>query len=143
MHDIGKVAIADEILNKPGRFTNEEFEIMKKHSVYGYEILRNSTKKLLKNAAIVAYEHHEKWDGTGYPRGLEGEQIHIFGRITAIADVFDALGSDRVYKKAWDDEKIFNLFKEESGKHFEPKLIDVFFDNLDEILKVRDSLKDT
>ena len=142
MHDIGKVGIPDDTLNKPARFTPQEFEIMKKHSTLGYEMLKKSKRELLNNASIVAYTHHEKWDGSGYPRGLKGEEIHIYGRITALADVFDALGSDRVYKKAWDDEKIFALFKEESGKHFDPKVVEVFFDNLDEILKIRDSLKD-
>jgi len=142
MHDIGKVAIADAILNKPARFTPEEFEIMKEHAKLGYEMLNHSTRPLLQMAAIVAYEHHEKWDGTGYPRGLKGEEISIYGRITALADVFDALGSNRVYKPAWDDEKIFNLFKEERDKHFDPKLVDIFFENKDEFLAIRDSLKD-
>jgi HD-GYP domain-containing protein (c-di-GMP phosphodiesterase class II) len=142
MHDIGKVAIPDAILNKPGRFDEFERKIMDTHAVLGYEMLKHSNRLLLKTAATVAYEHHEKWDGSGYPRNLSGENIHIYGRITALADVFDALGSDRCYKKAWDDEKIFKLFKEEKGKHFDPKLIDIFFDNLDEFLKIRDSLKD-
>jgi putative two-component system response regulator len=142
MHDIGKVAISDEILNKPAKFTQNEFEIMKTHSTLGYEILKNSKKELLKNAAIVAYQHHEKWDGSGYPRGLKAEEIHIYGRITAIADVFDALGSNRVYKNIWNDEEIFNLLRKESGKHFEPKLVEIFFDNLNKILKIRDDLKD-
>ena len=97
---------------------------------------------ILKAAAIVANEHHEKWDGSGYPKGLGGEDIHIYGRITALADVFDALGSDRVYKEAWSDEKIFNLFKEERGNHFDPTLVDIFFEHLDEFLKIRDSLRD-
>jgi HD-GYP domain-containing protein (c-di-GMP phosphodiesterase class II) len=119
MHDIGKVAIPDAVLNKPGRFDEAERKIMDTHAALGYEMLKHSNRALLKTAAIVAYEHHEKWDGTGYPRGLSGENIHIYGRITALADVFDALGSDRCYKKAWDDEKIFNLFKEEKGKHFD------------------------
>ena len=142
MHDIGKVAIPDAVLNKPGRFDEAERKIMDTHAALGYEMLKHSNRPLLKTAAIVAYEHHEKWDGTGYPRGLKGEDIHIYGRITALADVFDALGSDRCYKKAWDDEKIFNLFKEERAKHFDPRLIDIFFDHLDEFLKIRDSLKD-
>ena len=142
MHDIGKVAIPDAVLNKPGRFDEAERKIMDTHAALGYEMLKHSNRALLKTAAIVAYEHHEKWDGTGYPRGLSGENIHIYGRITALADVFDALGSDRCYKKAWDDEKIFNLFKEERAKHFDPKLIDIFFEHLDEFLKIRDSLKD-
>jgi len=142
MHDIGKVAIPDAILNKPGRFDEEERRVMDTHAKLGYEMLKNSHRPLLQLAATVAYEHHEKWDGSGYPRKLQGEDIHIAGRITAVADVFDALGSDRVYKKAWDDERIFNLFKEERGKHFDPKLIDIFFDNLDEFLKVREQFKD-
>ncbi|WP_373020867.1 HD domain-containing phosphohydrolase [Sulfuricurvum sp.] len=143
MHDIGKVAIPDAVLNKPGRFDEEERRIMDTHAVLGYEMLKHSNRSLLKTAAIVAYEHHEKWDGSGYPRKLCGEEIHIYGRITALADVFDALGSDRVYKKAWDDEKIFALFREERGKHFDPALVDIFFDHLDEFLTIREHLKDT
>ena len=142
MHDIGKVAIPDAILNKPGRFDENERKIMNTHAALGYEMLKHSNRPLLKMAAIVANEHHEKWDGTGYPKGLSGENIHIYGRITALADVFDALGSDRVYKKAWDDERIFNLFKEERGKHFDPKLVDIFFEHLDEFLKIRETFKD-
>ena len=142
MHDIGKVAIPDAILNKPGRFDETEREIMNTHAKLGYEMLKHSNRPLLKMAAIVANEHHEKWDGSGYPNGFKGEDIHIYGRITALADVFDALGSDRVYKKAWDDEKIFNLFKEEKNKHFDPKLVDIFFKHLDEFLKIRETFKD-
>ena len=142
MHDIGKVAIPDAILNKPGRFDDAEREIMNTHAQLGFDMLKHSNRALLKMSSIVAYEHHEKWDGSGYPRGLSGEDIHIYGRITALADVFDALGSDRCYKKAWDDEKIFNLFKEERAKHFDPKLVDIFFEHLDEFLVIRDSLKD-
>ena len=142
MHDIGKVAIPDAILNKPAKFDEHEREIMNRHSTIGYEMLKHSNRELLKTASIVAYEHHEKWDGSGYPRGLKGEEIHIYGRITAIADVFDALGSDRCYKKAWELDKILNLFKEERGRHFDPVLIDLFFENLDEFLKVRETFKD-
>jgi len=142
MHDIGKIAIPDNILLKPGILNKDEFEIMKKHSEMGYEVFKNSKRALLKTAAVVAYEHHEKWDGSGYPRGLKGESIHIYGRITAIADVFDALGSSRIYKKAWDDKKIFKLFKEESGKQFDPNLINIFFKNLDDFLKIRDKFID-
>ncbi len=142
MHDIGKVAIPDAILNKPGRFDEAEFELMKKHAELGYEMLKASHRPLLEAAAIVAYEHHEKYDGSGYPRGISGEAIHIFGRITALADVFDALGSERVYKQAWDDERIFQLFREERGKHFDPKLVDIFFDHLDEFLAIRAKFRD-
>ncbi len=142
MHDIGKVAIPDAILNKPGRFDDDERRIMETHAALGYDMLKHSNRALLKAAAIVAYEHHEKFDGSGYPRGLSGEAIHIYGRITALADVFDALGSDRVYKKAWDDERIFTLFKEERGKHFDPRLVDIFFEHLDEFLSIRATFKD-
>ena len=142
MHDIGKVGIPDSILNKPGRFNDEERQIMNTHSQLGYDMLKHSNRDLLKLASIVAYEHHEKWDGTGYPNRLKGEEINIYGRITALADVFDALGSDRIYKKAWNDEKIFKFFKEESGKQFDPKLVDLFFENISEFLYVRDTLRD-
>lgn len=142
MHDIGKVAIPDAVLNKPGHFDEEERRVMETHAALGYDMLKHSSRKLLQAAAIVAYEHHEKWDGSGYPRGLAGENIHIYGRITALADVFDALGSDRVYKKAWDDERIFTLFKEEKGRHFDPQLIDIFFDHLDEFITIRETFKD-
>ncbi|MGE4455488.1 MAG: HD domain-containing phosphohydrolase [Arcobacteraceae bacterium] len=142
MHDIGKIGIPDAILNKPAKFTPEEFEIMKNHAVIGFKMLNGSDRKLLKTSATIAYEHHEKWDGSGYPRGLKGEEIHIYGRITAIADVFDALGSDRCYKKAWDLDRILNLFKEEKGRHFDPVLIDLFFENLDKFLAIRDTYTD-
>lgn len=142
MHDIGKVGIPDNILNKPGKLTPEEFEIMKTHAQLGYDMLKHSKKKILQAAAIVAGEHHEKYDGSGYPHGLSGENIHIYARITAVADVFDALGSDRVYKKAWKDEDIFSLFKEQSGKHFDPKIIALFFENLDAIFEVRKMFQD-
>jgi len=142
MHDIGKVAIPDAILNKPGKLTPEEFEVMKTHAQLGFEMLNTSDRRILKVAAIVAHEHQEKYDGSGYPQGLKGNEIHIYGRITALADVFDALGSDRVYKKAWSDERIFAMFKEESGGHFDPKLVNIFFDNLEEFLDIRTRLKD-
>ena len=143
MHDIGKIVIPDNILKKPGRFDENERYIMNTHAELGYHMIKNSKRPLLKAAAIVAYEHHEKWDGSGYPNGTSGQDIHIYGRITALTDVFDALGSDRVYKKAWSDERIFSLLKEERGKHFDPKLVDLFFENLDTILKVRSEFQDT
>ena len=142
MHDIGKVAIPDSILKKPGKLTDKEWKIMRTHSKLGYNILKNSPRPILRAAALVSYRHHEKWDGTGYPNGLAGEKIHIFGRITAIADVLDALGSQRVYKKAWDLEKILDYFKEEKGKHFDPSLVDLLLDNLDKFLLIRDKFKD-
>ncbi|QSZ40986.1 HD domain-containing protein [Sulfurimonas aquatica] len=142
MHDIGKVGIPDAILNAPRKLTFDEFKIMKTHAQLGYEMLKSSNKPILKAASIVANEHHEKWDGSGYPNGTSGEDIHIYGRITAIADVFDALGSERVYKKAWELDDILELFKQESGKHFDPKLILLFIDNLDKFLLIRDKYID-
>lgn len=142
MHDIGKVGIADSILKKPGKLTDDEFEIMKTHAEIGYSILKGSKREVLKAAAVVAHEHHEKWNGNGYPRGLKGEEIHIYARITSLADVFDALGSERCYKKAWDDERIFALLKEESGEYFDPKLVELFFDNFLEFDNIRVKYKD-
>ncbi len=142
MHDIGKIGIPDSILNKNGKLDSSEWEIMKTHAQLGYDILKNSKREILQAAGIVSYTHHEKWDGSGYPLGLKGEEIHIFGRITAIADVFDALGSERVYKKAWPLEDILKLFNEEKGKHFDPSLIDVFMNNLDDFLEIKEKYKD-
>lgn len=142
MHDIGKVGIPDSILNKAGELTSEEFALIQSHTVLGYNILHTSKREILKTAAIVAYEHHEKYDGSGYPRGLKGEDIHIFGRITAVADVFDALGHERVYKKAWEMERILEFFQKQSGKHFDPKLVELFFDNIEQFLKIKEELED-
>lgn len=142
MHDIGKIAIPDAILNKPGILTNEEFEIIKTHAQKGHDMLEISNRPLLKVASQIALSHHEKYDGTGYPNNLKAEDIPIFGRITALADVFDALGSDRCYKKAWELEKVFEFIKEQKGKHFDPKLVELFFENLDQILNIRDDYKD-
>ncbi len=142
MHDIGKIGIPDSILNKNGKLDPDEWEIMKTHASIGYEILKSSKRDILQAAAVVSHTHHEKWDGSGYPLGTKGEDIHIFGRITAIADVFDALGSERVYKKAWPLEKILDLFNEEKGKHFDPNLIEIFMENLEDFLQIRDKYKD-
>ena len=142
MHDIGKVGISDAILHKPDKLTYEEFEIMKKHAQLGYNMLKGSERIILKSASIVAHEHHEKYNGKGYPRGLKGVQIHIFGRITAIADVFDALGSERSYKKAWPDEKILQLFRDERGEHFDPILIDLFIENKEKFYEIREKYKE-
>jgi response regulator RpfG family c-di-GMP phosphodiesterase len=139
MHDIGKVGIADEILNKPAKLTDLEFDIMKTHAELGYEMLKHSNRPILTASAQIALTHHEKYDGSGYPKGLRGEDIPIFGRITAIADVFDALGHDRCYKKAWELEEILKLFSEQRGQHFDPVLIDLFFENLDKFLEIRNS----
>jgi len=139
MHDIGKIAIPDAVLNKPGQFNPQEREIMQTHTHLGHDILKHSKRTLLQVASIIAYEHHEKYNGEGYPRGLKGEEIHIYGRITALADVFDALSSERVYKSIWDDEKIFQLIHSERGKHFDPDLVDIFFKHIDTFLAVRDN----
>jgi len=142
MHDIGKVAIPDNILKKPGKLTLEEFKIMQTHAQLGYDMLKHSKRDILSAAAIVAHEHHEKYDGSGYPNSKKGEDIHIFGRITAVADIFDALGSDRCYKRAWELDKIIDLLVREKAKHFDPVLIDLFLENIDEFLEIRDRLKD-
>ena len=136
MYDVGKVAISDSILLKPEKLTDSEFEIMKTHSEIGYSILQCGEREILKTASIIAYEHHEKYDGSGYPRGLKGENIHIYGRITAIADVFDALMNKRIYKEAWDLPKVLEFMKEQEGKHFDPILLDIFFNNIDTIKEI-------
>lgn len=142
MHDIGKIGIVDSILLKPGKLSSEEYAIMKTHTTIGYEILRFSSYKLFQMAAIIAREHHEQWDGNGYPRGLSGEDIHILGRITCLVDVFDALTSDRVYRKAWDFEKTMDYIKEGSGKHFDPHLVDLFQENPGHIKEIMIRYKD-
>lgn len=136
MHDIGKVAIPDSILKAPRKLTEDEFETMKNHTTIGYEMLKGSNQKLMQAAAIVAHEHHEKFDGTGYPRKLKAEEIHIYGRITAIVDVFDALLSKRVYKDSWAIQDVIKLLYEESGKQFDPKLIKLFIKNLEDFLVI-------
>ncbi|NOQ35686.1 MAG: response regulator [Methylococcaceae bacterium] len=138
MHDIGKVGIPDAILLKPGRLDSAEFELMKEHAKIGYEILSGSASQLMQMAADIALTHHEKYDGSGYPNGLKGEDISIYGRIIAVADVFDALTSSRPYKKAWPTEDAMNYLKENSGKHFDPLCIDAFFKKWDEVLEIRD-----
>ncbi|MDR3158914.1 MAG: DUF3369 domain-containing protein [Zoogloeaceae bacterium] len=142
MHDIGKVGIPDSILNKPGKLTPEEFEIMKKHAEIGKELLSGSNSRLLDLSAIVAHEHHERYDGKGYPRGLKGEEIHVYGRITAIADVFDALGNPRCYKDAWPIDEVFDYMREQRGLQFDPGLIDLLFARKEEMLRIRESFKD-
>ncbi|KIL40478.1 hypothetical protein SD70_12910 [Gordoniibacillus kamchatkensis] len=142
MHDVGKVAIPDAILTKPGQLTAEEFDIIRTHTNIGYAMLNHSDRKIIKAAAIIAHQHHEKYNGQGYPKGLAGGQIHIYGRIAALADVFDALGSDRVYKKAWPLEEIVDFIKKESGQHFDPDLVDIFLRNLPEFLSIRERYSD-
>lgn len=136
MHDIGKIGIPDSILLKPAKLTEEEYTVMRTHANIGYEILKKSDRPILKAASIISYEHHEKWNGSGYPRALEGEEIHIYGRITALADVFDALSCKRVYKKSWPMEDILEYIKSERGKHFDPNLVDLFFENIDQFIEI-------
>ncbi|UEM01498.1 response regulator [Skermanella rosea] len=142
MHDVGKVAVADEILFKPGRYTPEEYEIMKLHTVHGYRILDDSSSPLIRLAASIALTHHEKYDGTGYPEGLKGEEIPLAGRIIAIADVFDALTTRRPYKAAWSLEEALAFLRDNAGTHFDPVCIDAFFANLPAVLKIRAEFTD-
>ena len=133
MHDLGKVGIPDAILNKPGRFTDDEYTVMKTHSEIGYNMLHNSKRKLLRFAADIARSHHERWDGRGYPKGLAGEEIPLAGRICAVADVLDALSSPRCYKQPWPEEKVKEEFQKQRGAQFQPELVDVLMAHWDEI----------
>lgn len=142
MHDIGKIGIPDSILLKPGKLDIDEYDVMKTHAQIGYDIMKNSNRPLLKAAAIIAHEHHEKWDGSGYPKALKGKEIHIFGRITALADVFDALSCERVYKKPWPMEQILELIHTEKGKHFDPTLVNLFLDNIEKFIAISKELQD-
>ncbi len=137
MHDIGKIGTPDSILNKPGKLTYEEYEIMKEHATLGYTVFKNSNKNMMRAAAIIANEHHEKWNGKGYPSGLVGEDIHIYGRITALADVVDALTNKRCYKEPWEMERVISLLKEERGEHFDPQVVDVFLDSIEEYREIQ------
>ena len=132
MHDVGKIGVPEAVLNKPGKLTDAEFEVIKKHARTGYEILKKSNRSIMKTAAIVALQHHEKWDGSGYPQGLFGEDIHIYGRIAAIADVFDALSHKRCYKNPWNLNQIVDLFEKESGSHFDKTLTEIFLFYIEE-----------
>ncbi len=142
MHDVGKIGIPDRILLKPGRLTPEEFEIMKQHAEIGFRILSGSDSPLLTLAASIARTHHERWDGTGYPRGLRATEIPIEGRIAAVADVFDALTSRRPYKPPWTVEDALDLLRDGRGRHFDPELVDLFVESLDEILEIRERFRD-
>jgi len=143
MHDVGKIGISDLILYKNGRHTPEETGIMRQHALIGYEILRGSQSELLNTAATIALTHHEKYDGSGYPRGLAGRDIALEGRIVAIADVFDALTSKRVYKPAFPLEQATQIMNEGRGSHFDPDLLDLFWDGLNEVMEVKARYTDT
>lgn len=142
MHDIGKVGIADHILLKPGRLTPDEFEIMKQHAIFGYEILKGSSSRVLQAGADIARAHHEKFDGSGYPNGLAGDAIPIFSRIVAVADVFDALTSERPYKKAWALDRAADHIKASAGTHFDPECVNTLFAHWDEALEIRQRFGD-
>ena len=142
MHDIGKIMVPDAILLKEGKLTKEEWEIMKTHAHIGFEMLSSSRKPLLKMAATIAKEHHENWDGSGYPEGLSGEQIPIEARIMALVDVFDALGAKRCYKEPWSLEDIRGFIADNRGVKFDPQLVDLFFDSFDEMVATRDRYPD-
>jgi len=137
MHDVGKIGIPDSILSKPGKLEPGEWDIMTEHPIIGGEIIGEHDDELMVTARVVALTHHEKWNGTGYPNGLSGENIPIEGRIAAIADVFDALTSERPYKEAWSVEKAFDLILKTRGEHFDPKLVEVFFSNVQEIMSIK------
>ena len=140
MHDVGKIGIPDSILSKKGKLTNKEFEIIKTHCTLGARLLSNSNSEILQLAESIAFTHHEKWNGNGYPQGLSGEGIPIEGRIIALADVFDALTSKRHYKEPYPVEIECNIIREERGKHFDLEMVDVFLDNLNEIIKMHTTL---
>ncbi len=142
LHDIGKISIPDNILLKQGPLNKEEWEIMKKHTIIGAQLLGGSKIKYLKAAQKIALYHHEKWDGTGYPYGLKEKKIPLFARIVTIADVFDALTSDRPYRKALPIKKAFEIIKNEAGTHFDPQLVKIFLEIKDEIIEIRELFKD-
>ena len=131
LHDVGKISIPDKILHKPGQLDEQEWGVMQSHAELGHSILNGSNRSIIQAGAIIAKDHHENWDGSGYPEGRSGEDIHIYGRIVALADVYDALRHDRCYKKAWSKEETLEFIKGEDGKKFDPKLVQVLYDNID------------
>ena len=142
MHDVGKLGIPDSILQKPGRLTSEERKVMELHTNIGGSILKGAKAPVLLKSRIVALTHHEKFDGTGYPRGLKGEKIHLEGRITILADVFDALSSKRVYKEAMPEAEVLRILTEGRGTHFDPAILDVFLGKLEEVRTIKDRYSD-
>ena len=142
MHDIGKIGIPDSVLLKPGKLTSEEWEIMKTHTLIGARILENSKSRYLQMAKLIALTHHERWDGSGYPNGLEGDDIPMAGRVAAVADVFDALTTQRPYKKAFPTDQSFGIIEEESGSHFDPDLVKAFLEIKKDILEIYSDRED-
>jgi putative two-component system response regulator len=140
LHDVGKIGIPDSVLLKPGPLTTQERREIERHPEIGYQLLKDSGSEVLRLAATIALTHHEKFNGTGYPNGLAGDDIPLVGRIASVADVFDALTSDRVYRPAWSVADTVEEMKRERGRHFDPVVLDAFLDSLDEILAVRSQL---
>lgn len=143
MHDVGKIGIPDHILLKPGKLDPEEWTVMKQHTTIGAKILGGSSSEVLKAGEVIALTHHEKWDGSGYPRGLSGGAIPLWSRICAVADVFDALTSERPYKQAFTNSHALDILREGRGHHFDPNCIDIFFDNLGEIETIQHSFRES
>lgn len=142
MHDIGKIATPDAVLLKPGKLDEEEWEIMKAHPVVGFDILAGSNRPILSSAAIISQQHHERYDGNGYPDGRKGDEIHIFARIVAVADVFDALTHKRCYKEAWPIDKVVNLLEEEAGKHLDPTVVKAMLNIIDKAVEINQTYQD-
>jgi len=142
MHDIGKIGIPDQVLLKPGKFGSDEWDTMKQHTIMGHNILSNSQSRYIQMGAVIALNHHEKFDGTGYPAGLKGADIPLVARIVAVADVFDALVSERPYKKSWSQQDALDYIQEQSGKHFDPQCVQAFLDRLDDIMQIQRDLSD-
>ncbi len=142
LHDIGKIGISDDILHKPGKLTDEERQVMQTHAELGYRVLQGSKKPIISAGAIISLDHHEKWDGSGYPNGKTGEEIHLYGRIVAIADVYDALRNKRCYKPAWSKTETLALIEQESGKHFDPQLASILINHIDKFEEILASYPD-
>jgi putative two-component system response regulator len=142
MHDLGKIGIPDSILLKPGKLTSEEWEIMKSHTTIGASLLSNGSSELIQLAEVIALTHHEKWNGQGYPKGLKETEIPLAGRIVAVCDVFDALTSERPYKSAWEVSRALEVIRGDSGSHFDPLVVESFFEVLPQILQIKDEFKD-
>ena len=142
MHDVGKIAVPESILRKPSELDPQEWKVMRQHSAIGSRILENSSSQILQAGRVIALHHHERWDGAGYPSGLSGSDIPLWGRICAVADVFDAVTSERPYKPAFPNDEALQLLRDGKGKHFDPRVVDVFFECLEDILKIQEKFKD-
>ncbi len=142
LHDIGKIGISDQILLKPGKLDQDEWDVMQRHPVIGHEILKGSASKYVRMGALIALGHHEKYDGSGYPNGLEGDHIALCARVVAVADVYDALTSVRPYKAAWPSADAFEYLRSQRGRHFDPQLVDAFLGKRDEVVRIQHEWRD-